>query len=291
MKKYTLFGNCQAQAMRWLFTHIPEFSNEYEYVEVKASYEMDESDAISFYEDIIPNLDLLFMHPHSFNRSKWHEHSVLSGRALECGVKLIRFPQVIYMGYNPFECLTDFNFDPSIPKDIVHFDTMIFKAVINNWNVDQLQSHIKSNHDYYCKVAVAVEKYAIGSIKHLEIQRKCDFFVSDYFEQNFRTTRLMHDVNHPTAILMNRVCTQLLQSIDPSWSSEFDIDVFNDHDSLVYPVVKEALGLEFETSLESIYKKLGDYYAFFHGQNDEAKRQLIEIHDKHYKWVDHLTTL
>ena len=264
MKSYTLFGNCQAAAMRWVLRGCKPFIDAYELVDIPASYQMEEEDVKHFCEETLPSLDLLFMQPHSAKRSHWHNHETISTLAEAAGVKVIKFPQIYWNGYNPFETQIA-AIGNGIRDELTYTDTLVMSAALNGLSFDRFKDQLNDTHDQMMQISALALAAANESMMQVEVGRKCDFPVTDFFNANFKQTRLMHNNNHPTGTTMNLLCNRLLFTLDRSWTSEASPDLFPNHDSIIYGSTASELNLMFKSTDEDIHNRLESYVLFVSG--------------------------
>lgn len=259
--KYALFGNCQAEAMRWLLSTCPAFTQKYEHVVVPASYTMSEESARAFCETTLPNLDLLFMHPHSANRSHWHDHNTIAAAAAKHGVRLIRFPQIYWDAYNPFE-RQNAVVGTEHGDEFTYTDMLLLESAALGLSYGQFTDRLRAGIGQLEAAAVSSLERALASMKSVEVERACDFPISDFLAENHASSRLMHNNNHPMGPTMGVVCNRLLKTVNPEYSTPHEPDVFPNHDTIIYPFVRKAQNLAEETLPDKIEARYARYIDF-----------------------------
>lgn len=246
MAKYVLFRNCQASAVRWIIETCPDFKSDYENVTLPPSYELTEESASYFCNFTLPTLDIVLMQPHSPRRGHWYNHRVISEQAAQHGVKVVKFPQVHFSVYNPFEILAKAAPQMSEDDQFVYTDGLLLQSVLQNEGFGSFCERMRSGDDRLRKMVLQAVDNSFHFMTAVEVERECDFTLSGYFQRAFRSKRLMHNLNHPGAEVMKLIADGLLSAVNPSFNTTYTVDLFQDHDTIIYPFVADVLDLEFD---------------------------------------------
>ena len=67
LKKFTIIGNCQADALSKFLLSNPTFKNTYEYIDYIPIFKMTPEELDKLYIDVLPFLDLIIIQPISEN--------------------------------------------------------------------------------------------------------------------------------------------------------------------------------------------------------------------------------
>ena len=105
MKKITIIGNCQANALSKFLLSNSSFSSNYEYIETKPIFLMNEDELNYLYVYILPILDLVIIQPISDeynNNIKYSTKTILNNTKFDC-ISII-FNSLYFDFYHPFLC-------------------------------------------------------------------------------------------------------------------------------------------------------------------------------------------
>jgi hypothetical protein len=102
MKKYTVYGNCQARVIPSVLNSSKVFKSQFQYVDVKAVHTITPEELDYYIEVLLPQLDLFIFQPVSKkynNNEKYSTEFLLS--KLNSDAISISFPSCYFTGYTP----------------------------------------------------------------------------------------------------------------------------------------------------------------------------------------------
>lgn len=279
-----MFGNCQAQALRWLLRQSESFTSQYSELPIAASYEMDAHQCKAFCDEVLPNLDLLIVQPHNATISPFHDHQYIRQICARNQVQVIAIPQVYFSAYNPWERNLDGLSEMPYDDEIRYMDTYLVSAVLREVPLAQFLDHARRLTDRKKAFFERELQVCFSYLSDVEQTRACNVFVSEFIRSSFRSQRVMHSINHPCANLMSLIATAILNELG-IYDLINDVDLFGDFDSIIYPAVAEATRLEMSSSDEFISHRYIKYEDFF-SKLDQATYKRIEAILQPHIWIE-----
>lgn len=239
MKKYSVFGNCQAGPIAELLNSCPQFSADYEYVPIKPVHTIDPHKE-AFLLNEIADLDLLIYQPVVDERrfGPFISSNIVSLLG-QSSIKVC-VPPLYYGGYFPtFESIGWLNG----PLRGVH-DYFIIACFLNGLSESEALSLYSSGHP--CKDTIKFQHKAfIDGLRHRESKFSVDIKVSEFIDAHFQSSLLFHTFNHPAPDMLGFLCNSILSFLGVSGEFELGGDQFSDLRLPITSRVKEALDLEF----------------------------------------------
>jgi len=237
-KKYSVYGNCQANPLGNVLQTNAEFAESWEFVPFpKPSFELRKGD----WEDVemlLSELDLFI------TQNVGESHGIFSSSNLashlKANAKVIRIPNAYFSGYMP-EVVYFRAGEPYVTKFCDYHDAN-FLAFFMEDPVNAVQKTVKAatNRSHYSEEFVLDN--AMTSISELKRrEEECDVFVSDYIEKNWRNDILFYSINHPRTVVLSHMASQILKLLNQSTG-----DVHDDYEYLDYtrpPIYESVKGV------------------------------------------------
>tara|TARA_B100000700_G_C15038434_1_gene854005 strand:+ start:1108 stop:2121 length:1014 start_codon:yes stop_codon:yes gene_type:complete len=259
-KKYSVYGNCQANPLGNVLQTNTEFAESWEFVPFpKPSFELRKGD----WEDVemlLRELDLFI------TQNVGESHGIFSSSNLashlKANAKVIRIPNAYFSGYMP-EVVYFRAGEPYVTKFCDYHDAN-FLAFFMEDPVNAVQKTVKAatNRSHYSEEFVLDN--AMTSISELKRrEEECDVFVSDYIEKNWRNDILFYSINHPRTVVLSHMASQILKLLNQSTG-----DVHDDYEYLdntrppIYESVKGVLQKTIDWQITVINQEiqLVDYF-------------------------------
>ena len=254
-KMVILYGNCHIEIMKAMLQNSKKFSCIYSFYPLPVIMEIDSS---ILTEDILTNCDL-FLGQDIRDNNPFGElcstSKIVSRLSSTCDIYII--PNLYGLGTMYFpQYKKDFNkhewdgfyingkwdqfgffpFSDSIIDDFLRRgmdDNSIISQCVNgkHFSADEIE---KCFDDCIKKIREREKNWSI----------KC----SDYIEENFKFNRLFYEPEHPTNVMFEYICQEMLKLFDISDEVHTNINL-GYYETPIYPEVKEILGLKFETEI------------------------------------------
>lgn len=276
MKKYTVYGNCQARVLPSVLNSSKVFKSTFEYVDVKAVHTLNSEDLDYFIDEILPELDLFIFQPVSknYNNNERYSTEFLLSK-LKSDAISVSFPSCYFTGYTPEIKHTKLVREGENKDEFDYHDRNIMKYFLAT-DTPEPEDFIFSDRFYSEEFSLqAVEE----SLKELETReesifgsdKQIDIKVSKYIRNNYQKERLFHTVNHPSKPLFIYLGEAILDFL----TIKDEINFFKDPlEHTVYPIYKSHyhnLKFKFENSVnykiqnqdylpQDMIKKYLDYY-------------------------------
>lgn len=285
MKKYTVYGNCQARILPSVLNSSKIFKSHFEYVNVKAVHTMTPKDLEYYIDEVLPQLDLFIFQPVSekYNNDVRYSTNYLSSKLKHNAIS-ISFPSCYFSGYNPEIKHTKLIRDGVNKDEFDYHDKNIMKYFLSV-DIPQPQDFIFS--DYFCSEDVSLKavKESLSELEKRELsifgsQKEIDIKISKFIRDNYQTERLFHTVNHPSKTLFIYLGEAILSFLGIEDKITFNKDPL---EHTIYPIYHshyKNLKLKFYNPSEykienqdyqptSIVQKYMDYYS-------QIPREIIE---------------
>jgi len=224
LKKFTIIGNCQADALSHFLLSNETFKSRYEYIVYKPIFVMTEEELDVLYRDILPQLDLIIIQPISENYNnnyKYSTKSILNSVNKWC-IKIL-FPSLFFDYYHPFNIyITDPNnsgwklgepydyHDKNILKFFTEFlseDEAINKYYETIYNPDLLTEHFFTE-----KLLKNINTLKEREMKYTDYCTEdtqiinSSSFIMEYYDKIL----LFYTINHPTKYLFYYIANYCL---------------------------------------------------------------------------------
>lgn len=247
-----IYGNCHMDVVRKYLFRSSEYLSEYITFVFPPIYDIEKSNIDNIDESFLQEIDLLiYQRIERTNQFgvKWNTEDMM--QRLKQGCRTVSVPNTIFYGYFPQEghrsntiLKNQKNFRPMFTGD-----KFIEREFYESGSISETIEIIKKK-DYLS--ASVIDKNLRKSIRMLELQDAwCDIKMTDYILENYKRIFLFTEPKHPINIFFKEMTQRILKyiEINDSFSACEDLDK---EDSLatisrlLYPAVKENLGLTFE---------------------------------------------
>ena len=209
-KKYSVYGNCQANPLGNILQTNTEFAESWEFVPFpKPSFELRQEDWEDV-EKLLGELDLFI------TQNVGESHGIFAStnlvNHLKAGGKVVRIPNAYFSGYMP-EVVYFRAGEPYVTKFCDYHDAN-FLAFFMEDPVNAVQKAVDAatNQSQYTEEFVlANAKASIDELKRRE--EECDVIVSDYIENNWRDDILFYSMNHPKRKVLSHIASNVLSVV------------------------------------------------------------------------------
>ncbi|GEA12740.1 hypothetical protein KUL49_31150 [Alteromonas sp. KUL49] len=246
-KKYSVYGNCQADPLGNILRTNPDFNEQWEFVQFpKPSFELRKNDLPEI-EKLVGQLDLFV------TQNVGDSHGVFASdnlaKLLKPSSTVIRIPNAYFSGYMP-EVVYFRDGEPHVTKFCDYHDEKFLSFFMED-PVNAVNKAVNAANDtntYSRDFVIENAKNSLEELKNRELS--CDVTVSDYIEKHWREEILFFSMNHPKRKVLNHIASQVLSRIGQS-----STDVRGDYEHLdntrlpVYQSVKDVLLGDIEWTL------------------------------------------
>ena len=246
MKKMSIIGNCQADALSKFLLLNNNFNKNYKYIEVKPIYLMNENELNYFYTYTLLELDLIIIQPinEDFNNIKYSTKSILNNSKHDCISILI--PSLYFDFYHPYLCYLNGE-KSKIHEPIDYHDKILIKLYLaykesSNEEIIEKYMNIFKN-ELFINNSMCNDNLTL-SLKNIE-DRESNFknyivnntkCISTYnfIKNNYQEQLLFYSVNHPSKYLLSYLSDEIFKYLNiPSEEYNENIDPFN---NLIIPI-------------------------------------------------------
>jgi hypothetical protein len=276
MKKYTVYGNCQARVLPSVLNSSKVFKNTFQYVDVKAVHTLKSEELDYFIDEVLPELDLFIFQPVSKN---YHDNEKYSTEFLLSKLKSdaisVSFPSCYFTGYTPEIKHTKLIREGLDKDEFDYHDRNIMQYFLST-DTPEPDDFVSSDHFYSEDYSLQAVEESLKELEKRELsifgsEKQIDIKVSKFIRDNYRKERLFHTVNHPSKPLFIYLGKAILDFL----TIKDEITFFKDPlEHTVYPIYKshyQNLKFEFDNSInykiqnqdylpQDIIKKYLDYY-------------------------------
>lgn len=233
MKKYTIYGNCQADAVARILNTNKRFSKEYEYVPIKAVFLLSTDDINNLNTNVFPNIDLFICQPITNFDEKYTTEYILNKIIKKDAVKImfpslyasVYHPQIVYIN----NCITK----NKLKASTEYHDINLLNEFNSNSNF-QIDTLLKKyNSSDRCDIL----QQDIARLQEREINDPSVYFISvtDFIKTNCYHALLFYTINHPTKILFQYICKQILTFLNIK-DTEINLNLDPLEDVVQFPI-------------------------------------------------------
>jgi hypothetical protein len=269
MKKMSIIGNCQSEALSIFLFSNNNFKNKYEYVEIKPIYLMNENELNYFYTYILIELDLIIIQPinEDFNGNiKYSTKTILNNTKNDCISILI--PSLYFNFYHPYLCYLNGEYG-KIQDPIDYHDKTLIKLYLSykeSTNEEIIEKYMNIfNNEIFINNSMCNDnlKIALQNIEEKENNfnnyivnnTKC-IYSYDFIKNNYKEKLLFYTVNHPSKYLLSYLSDEILKYlIIPSEEYPNYLDPFNNLIIPIYNCLKNILNFDITQYNKIIYDK------------------------------------
>ena len=267
MKKMSIIGNCQAEALSNFLVSNNNFKNIYKYIEVKPIFLMDENELNYFYTYTLLELDLIIIQPinEDFNGNiKYSTKTILNNTKQDCISILI--PSLYFDFYHPYLCYLNGEHG-KIQDPIDYHDKILIKLYLaykESPNEEIIEKYIHIfNNEIFINNSMCNDNLtlALKNIENREYNFK-DYIVNntkciysyDFIKNNYQHNLLFYSVNHPSKYLLSYLSNEILKylNIDIEEYSN-NIDPFNNLIIPIYSCLNNMLKFDIDEYNNMIY--------------------------------------
>lgn len=291
MKKYTIYANCQGEALAKILSRETHFSNEYYHVNLPPVQALSSNDTNQVYATIA-DADLIIAQPvgEVFRGPSLSTRSILSRAKDDCTI--LTLPSLYFDGYFPhigtLKCVDS---PHSAPFNLIH---NYYYALMwaHGFEFSTAASLFTMLESHYADVA---SKFAYSSVEELrarESKNNTTIMLADFILCEFNKSRLFHTPNHPTNSLLEEVGRQVLERL---FSNDVAINTVSRgvHPELlgavkasIYPSIASSLNLQFYADEDQNYQKSNKTYT-----QSGALRRFWEFYDSQHSSIPHFRDL
>ena len=264
-KKYTIYGNCQGQALARFLNASDSFNMQYQYIKTKSVQNISSKDLDTFIKEIIPVVDLLIYQPVSTtykNNPKYSSNYIVEN--LNSQARSLSFPSCYFRGYHPeLVSLKSYaaGIQPSKSEIKLDVNSQKVSSLVHDINIVQgfleqkTPLEIKEqflDQDFYTNsLLVNLLDLTFLSLQKRENNLNLDIKISGFIRDNYKNYRLFHSFNHPSNQIISYIAERIFECLDiPLRKLEFEI-IPNLLSRINFPVYKSTdknLNLRFEES-------------------------------------------
>lgn len=291
MKKYTIYANCQGEALAKTLSRKTHFSNEYHHVKLPPVQALSSKDTNQVYATIA-DADLIIAQPvgEGFRGPSLSTRSILSRAKGDCTI--LTLPSLYFDGYFPhIGALKCVDSPHSAPFNLIHnyYYALMWAHGFEFSNAESFFTMLEAHY------ANAASKFAYSSVEELrarESKNNTTIMAADFILCEFNRSRLFHTPNHPTNRLLEEVGRQVLERL-------FSNDVAMNTVSLgvhpellgavkaaIYPSIASSLNLQFYTDGDQSYQKSNKTYT-----QSGALRLFWDFYDSQHSSIPHFRDL
>lgn len=285
MKTYTIYANCQGEALSEILDSSPNFKQQYELVKIKPVQLIEPSELDQILAEIVSGVDLLIYQPISAqfnNDSRYSSTNFLKHLKTTC--RCISFPSSYFRGYHPELGFlkNDQGKNTAVPihksGKLVRFalvhDLNIIKAFVEGKSVTEITNLIERDDFYDPRFLNTVLEDSFSELRKRENSLKVDIIISNFIERRFREQKLFHTFNHPdkSVFLYIAACLLRFMHIKPDF-----VDSPDPLGNLSFPIYSSTYN-----SLKFNFPESGKYKIV------EWELELVEIVSQYYKAYESL---
>lgn len=280
MKTYTIYGNCQGEALSEILESSPNFKQHYELIKIKPVQLIEPKELDTIFNEVISKVDLLIYQPVSNtfkNDIRYSAINFLKHTKSKC--RTISFPSCYFRGYHPELCFLKNSEGQSTQVPLyksgkflricmVH-DLNIIKAFVENKSVSEISHQITSEYFYSPQFIAENLQETLTELKNRENNLQTDIILSNFIEKQFQKKKLFHTFNHPSKHVFLYLATCILNFLNmkphfvnaldplgslgfPIYNSTYKHSSFEFLDSYNYQVVDQEL--EVKAMVEQYYQ-------------------------------------
>lgn len=294
-KKVIVYGNCHANNIALILKQINEFTEEYEMIEVKPVFEIND---VSYFDTIDFKSCDLFIHQAIRKNNRYGEEfsseRIIERLSKDC--RIIAIPNVYHLPQCFFPQYTEekeFKFKNGITA---FFRDEIIDELYKKGYSDKKIAELYVNHEFYD--VNSIKKEYENFIEKVKLREKdWNIKVVDFIERECVSSKLFYDPNHPTNYFFKYIVKELLTILDIKYNEKCvdEIKVI-DLDTYEMPIttqVRKVLNMTFEEEeirktgakilIERMYiKQYVKQYTAFEWQNDELDYSLKKKSKRKY---------
>jgi len=255
MKKYTIYGNCQANALAKTLNTCSIFLEKYQYCSIPAVHEIKDIKEI---HKIVSKVDLFIFIPvqESYKGKEYSTNYICSLLKPDC-IK-IAFPCCYFPIYTR-EIKYALHDGKLLNNPHELHDEMLFEYFLKNktHNMENYKKQYLLNENLYTKqYLIDLLDKTLTEIKQredeLEKQNFITIRISNYIKENYKKKLLFTTYNHPTYHLLNYIGNSILDKLNINEIVSNNIN-FLSWKPFIYVSIYKHLELEFDIQYDHCY--------------------------------------
>lgn len=259
-KKYSVYGNCQADPLGNILQTNSEFSENWEFVQFpKPSFALRADDWVEI-ENLMGTLDLFI------TQNVGESHGIFASDNLAKHMKpearVIRIPNAYFSGYMP-EVVYFRAGEPHVTKFCDYHDEN-FLALFMADPVNAVEKAVAKVEDPATYSSERVLENAHASLDELaRREEECDITVSDYIAAHWKDDILFYSMNHPKRTVLSHMASKIMVALGQESSDvKGNYEHLNNTRLPVYESVKRVLNkdIEWQVSVGQQEIALESYY-------------------------------
>ena len=259
-KKYSVYGNCQADPLGNILQTNSEFSDNWEFVQFpKPSFALRADDWVEI-EKLMSTLDLFI------TQNVGESHGIFASDNLAKHMKpearVIRVPNAYFSGYMP-EVVYFRAGEPHVTKFCDYHDEN-FLALFMADPVNAVEKAVAKVKDPVTYSSEHVLENARASLDELaRREEECDITVSDYIAEHWKDDILFYSMNHPKRTVLSHMASKIMVALGQESSDvKGNYEHLNNTRLPVYESVKRVLNkdIEWQVSVGQQEIALESYY-------------------------------
>ena len=251
-KMALLHGNCHMHALSEALSSSEEFSKEYFIYKHRMIQEYKDGETINSY--LIEHCDV-FIHEdiQPQNRYGYKLSDEYLVPLLKESCKNITIPNLFglgkgffpqYNGYNPIEKNRPLNNGEDRNGMFPHSDTIIDQAIMEGIKWTEIVEYSKRN--VFSEEEI-LRNFNLYMDKIRDRENDWDIKVSSFINERYQEEKLFYDIGHPTEAVIIFIATEIFALLGLETDDKIACNPMDAHETPVYPCVKDALGLKWDT--------------------------------------------
>jgi hypothetical protein len=251
MKKFTVYGNCQARVLASVLNSSKIFKGKFEYLDIKAVHLMTPKDLEFTIEEILPQLDLFIFQPVSKkcnNDERYSTNYLL--QKLKSDVISVSFPSCYFTGYNP-ELKRAKLIKSGVNEDEFNYhDQNLIKYFLSS-NIPNPELFMLSDYFYsedfsFQAVEESIKELETRELNVFDSDQQIDIKISQFIRDNYQKQRLFYTFNHPSKALLVHLGKAILHFLEIEDEITYRKDPFAHTIHPIYKSHYQNLKLKFD---------------------------------------------
>ncbi|MEG3766279.1 WcbI family polysaccharide biosynthesis putative acetyltransferase [Alteromonas sp. 14N.309.X.WAT.G.H12] len=211
LKKFSVFGNCQADPLGLILQSNENFKKEYEFIRfAKPAFALRAED-IDQTMALLSEIDVLITQNVSEKFGVFSTRNLIAN--LKPGARVIRIPNVYFSGYTP-----EISYFRAAGAQVTSFcdyhDVNFLKFYFENKKT-AVERSVEAYHDdtFYSEdyLLTNAEK-SLQELRSRELA--CDVSISDFIQTHWRSEVLFYSMNHPNRRVLTHLASKILSALE-----------------------------------------------------------------------------
>lgn len=211
MKKFLIFGNCQAHPLGQIIARLPQFSSEYELVSNVPPVHLIRNEHLDLLDRTLAEIDLLiFQRVGDAFGAALTTPRLLS--LLKPGARSICIPNLFFRAYNP-ELSYLRGLDASGHTFCEYHDVNIAQIYLKygRGSVERICAMLQDSRYYSPNFLSSAFSETIAELERREAD--CDVVISDFIRSHWCTTQLFFTMNHPRNSVLVELASRIVRQL------------------------------------------------------------------------------